>query len=135
MKYILDTTAFSGAMRRDGNQLEILKKHSPSSIVTDPPIVAEINFGVERLNKSTKKSLLLKSEKDCGLSIVSVFPWIPESSDNFGRMADLEHRCELIDDFDIAIAAIALSYKCAVITSKPKYFQRITNLECIGWAD
>lgn len=136
MRYVLDTSAFSAAMRREAELLEFLKRHPPRNIVTVPPVIAEIQYGLERLNKSTKKYLLLKSEKDRWLSVISVLPWRPESSDSFGRIkADLEYRGELIDDFDIAIAAIASSHKCAVITSNLKHFRRVKDLECITWVD
>ena len=59
-----------------------------------------------------------------------ILPWQPESSENYGEIkADLERRGKPIDDFDIAIAAIAMSHKCGVITANLKHFERIKNLE------
>ena len=67
-------------------------------------------------------------------NIGSLLPWLRESSNHFGKIkADLERRGELIDDFDIAIGAIALSYGCGVITANISHFQRITNLECLSY--
>jgi predicted nucleic acid-binding protein len=63
-----------------------------------------------------------------------VLPWQPESSANYGSIkADLERRGKPIDDFDIAIAAIAMSHKCGVITANLKHFERIKDLECKSW--
>jgi predicted nucleic acid-binding protein len=72
VRYVLDTTAFSAAMRRDQGLLKILKEVRPGDIVTVPPVVAEIQYGIERLNSSSKKCLLLKSERDRLLSIIRV---------------------------------------------------------------
>lgn len=134
MRYVLDTTAFSAFMRREEGLLTFLKNHRPGDIVTAPPVVAEIQFGIKRLDHSSKKYLLLKSEKDRLLSVISVLSWSPESSESFGKIkADLEREGKLIDDFDIAIAAIAISHKCGVVTSNLKHFQRIEGLEVKYW--
>ncbi len=134
MRWVLDTSAFSAVMKRDGVMLSLLKKHRPRDIATVPPTVAEIQYGLRRVRNSTKKFLLLNAEKDSLLSIVAVLPWIPDSSILFGKIkADLEQRGEIIDDFDIAIAAIALSHGCGVITANMNYFQRIGKLDCMNW--
>lgn len=58
----------------------------------------------------------------------------PESSEKYGGIkADLERRGKPIDDFDIAIAAIAISRKCGVITANLTHFQTIKDLEVKGW--
>ena len=47
MRYVLDTTAFSANMRRDAAFLALLKKSALGDIVTVPPVVAEIQYGIE----------------------------------------------------------------------------------------
>lgn len=134
MKYVLDTSAFSAAMRRDAGLLTLLRKHRPGDIATVPPVVAEIQYGIARLDSSSRRYLLLQSERDRLLSLIRVLPWTPESSANFGEIkADLERRGELIDDFDIAIAAIALAHKCSVITANLRHFRKVKNLESKTW--
>lgn len=134
MRYVLDTTAFSAAMRRDADLLGLLRKYPPGDIVTVPPVVAEIQYGIERLDSSSKKYFLLKSEKGRLLSVINVLPWSPESSDHFGKIkADLERRKKLIDDFDVAIAAIAMAHKCGVITGNLNHFRRVKNIKCKSW--
>lgn len=134
MMHVLDTTAFSAVMRRDAGILSLLKKKQPGDFATVPPVVAEIEYGIRRLDNSSRKYLRLNSEKKHLLSIIKVMPWLPESSKHFGIIkANLEHKGELIDDFDIAIAAIAISHQCYVLTANLRHFQRIENLEAIGW--
>ena len=134
MKYVLDTTAFSAVMKRDAGIMSFLKGYRPGDIATAPPVVAEIQYGIRRLDSSSKRYLLLKAERDRLLSIINVLPWSPDSSENFGKIkVDLERQGKLIDDFDIAIAAIAMSHKCVVITANLSHFQRIDSLESRSW--
>ncbi len=134
MRYVLDTTAFSAGMRRDFALLKLLKEFRPGDIITVPPVVAEIQYGIERLNPSSKKCLLLKSERDRLLSIIKVLSWSSEASNHFGKIkANLEQLGKMIDDFDIAIGAIAITHKCGVITRNQGHFKRIKNLECKSW--
>ena len=134
MRYVLDTTAFSAVMRKDTALLGILMGCKPSDIVTVPPVVAEIQYGIKRLQKATKKVLLLKAERDRLLSVITVLPWLSEASKKFGEIkATLESKGNMIDDFDIAIAAIAISHKCGVLTANLRHFERIRGLETKGW--
>ena len=134
MRCVLDTTAFSAAMKHDSDLFRFIAGYRPGDIVTVPPVVAEIQYGINRLEKSSKKYHLLSSERDRLLSIISILPWTPESSEQFGEIkADLEHRGKLIDDFDIAIAAIALAHKSVVITANLNHFRRIEGLESQSW--
>ena len=134
MKYVLDTTAFSAAMRREEALLEFFKSYRPREIVTAPPVVAEIHYGLERLDHLSRKYYLLKSEMDRLLSSISVAPWTSEASYNFGIIkADLEARGLLIDDFDIAIGAIAITHDCSVVTSNVDHFKKIRDLESQYW--
>jgi len=113
MKYVLDTTAFSAAMRREEDLLKFFKSHRPGDMVTVPPAVAEM----DRL-----------------LSIIRILPWTSESSYYFGVIkTNLEGRGELIDDFDIAIGAIAMAHKCCVLTANLDHFKRIKNLRSEFW--
>jgi tRNA(fMet)-specific endonuclease VapC len=134
MRYVLDTTAFSAAMRKESALLNLLKGYLPNDIVTVPPVTAEIQYGIKRLRNASKKVLLLKAERDRLLSVIAVLPWISEASKKYGEIkADLERRGKIIDDFDIAIAAIAMSHKCGVLTANLRHFERITDLETKSW--
>ena len=66
MRWVLDTTAFSHLMRRDTAIENLIKKYPPKNILAVPPVIAEIQYGIKRLNPSSKKYLLLALEKTGG---------------------------------------------------------------------
>jgi tRNA(fMet)-specific endonuclease VapC len=134
MKWVLDTTAFSAWMKQDTFLVTFLKQHRPRDFGTVPPVVAEIEFGLERLDKFSAKYTLLSKARDRALSILTVLPWNDEASRLFGVIkADQEKKGMLIDDLDIAIGAIALSHQCGVITANVRHFSRINGIECLSW--
>ncbi len=134
MKYLLDTTAFSAVMRREDTIMSWLKTKKPGQVLTAPPVMAEIEYGLQRLDKASRRYQLLFVQKERLLAIFSVLDWIPLASKYFGKIkADLETRGMLIDDFDIAIGAIALSHECHVLTANLKHFQRIQGLAASSW--
>ena len=72
MRYVLDTTPFSAVMKQDAGIMSFLKEYRPGDIATAPPVVAEIQYSIRRLDSSSKKCLLLKAESDRLLSIITV---------------------------------------------------------------
>ena len=107
------------------------KSVKPGNIVTAPPVVAEIEYGLQRLERASRKYQLLVVEKERLLSVIAVVDWIPAASRYFGKIkAELENKGLLIDDFDIAISAIAMSHDCSVVTANVRHFRRVENLIC-----
>ena len=134
MRFLLDTTAFSALMKREEGLCAILQAHPPGDFVTAPPVVAEVAYGVCRVKPGSRKRLLLTAAKDAVLSVLTVVPWTPEASERFGHIkAALEKTGYVIEDFDIAIAAIALSHECGVLTRNKAHFDRVEGLELAGW--
>jgi tRNA(fMet)-specific endonuclease VapC len=133
---VLDTTAFSAAMRQDGSMVEFLRSRKPGDVATVPPVVAEIEYGIRRMGSSSRKRLLLEAARDRLLAVIVVLAWTPEASVSFGSIkAALERSGEPIDDFDIAIAAIATAHGAEVITANLPHFRRVEGLASRHWAD
>jgi len=63
-------------MRKESALLTILMDYQPNDIVTVPPVIAEIQYGIKRMRNASKKVLLLKAERNRLLSIVTVLPWL-----------------------------------------------------------
>jgi len=123
-------------MREETAIMEFLKKNRPGSITTVPLVVAEIEYGIARFSRASKKYLLLSARKEKLLKVVTLLPWIPEASVHFGSIkAALEKSGRLIDDFDIAIAAVAMSHSAAVLTANLAHFSRIEGLQALRWEE
>jgi tRNA(fMet)-specific endonuclease VapC len=131
---VLDTTAFSAAMRREPGMIEFLRTRKPGDLATVPPVVAEIEYGIQRLEPGSRRRILLEAERGRLLGAVTVLPWTDESSRRFGTCkAQLERDGVLVDDFDIAIASIALSHDAEVVTANLPHFGRLKGLACRHW--
>jgi predicted nucleic acid-binding protein len=70
-----------------------------------PSVVAEIEYGIQRIEPSSRKR------------------------------AGLERDGEMIDDFDVAIAAIAMSHDAGVVTANLAHFSRVRGLSCRHWTE
>jgi predicted nucleic acid-binding protein len=131
---VLDTTAFSAAMRNEPAMAEFLQARQPGDICVVPPVVAEIEYGIQRLETGSRKRALLADRRTKLLSAIRVLEWTPQASLNFGGIkAALERKGQLIDDFDIAVAAIALAHGAQVITANLPHFARIEGLPSRHW--
>jgi predicted nucleic acid-binding protein len=131
---ILDTTAFSAAMRNEPAMVDFLKARPPGELAVVPPVIAEIEYGIQRLEPGSRKRALLSEREAQLLSAVRVLEWTPPASVRFGGIkAALEHTGQLIDDFDIAVAAIALAHEAQVITANLPHFARVQGLRSRHW--
>ena len=130
---VLDTTAFSAAMRNDHAMVEFLRSHKPGQIAAVPPVIAEIEYGIQRLPHGARRTLLGAQQQRL-LSVLRVLEWTPAASVQFGRIkSGLEHAGALIGDFDIAVAAIAAAHDARVITANLSHFERVAGLACRHW--
>jgi predicted nucleic acid-binding protein len=133
---ILDTTAVSAAMRNEPDMVKYLKARQPGDVAVAPPVVAEIEYGIQRLEPGSRKRSLLADRQTRLLSSIRVLDWSPQASVQFGGIkAALERQGRLIDDFDIAVAAIALAHGAGVITANLPHFARVAGLRTRHWAE
>ena len=131
---VLDTSAFSAAMRNEPEMVDFMRSLKPGQIAVVPPVVAEIEFGVQRLEPGKRRNLLARRQQRL-LSAIRLLDWIPEASVRFGAIkSSLEHSGQIILDFDIAIASIAVAHGAQLITANLAHFRRVEGLTCRHWA-
>jgi tRNA(fMet)-specific endonuclease VapC len=131
---VLDTTAFSAAMRNEPAMVEFLRARQPGEVAVVPPVMAEIEYGIRRLEPGSKKRTLLTARQTQLLSAIRLLDWTPEASVRFGAIkAGLERTGTLIDDFDIAVAAIAQAHNARVVTANLAHFRRVEGLASLHW--
>lgn len=121
-------------MRHDPEIETFLRSRAPGEIALAPPVVAEIEYGIQRLEAGTRKRVLLERELHRLLETLRVLDWTSESSVQFGAIkAQLERDGTPIDDMDIAIAAVAVSHGAEVVTANQPHFSRIAALTSRHW--
>ena len=131
---VLDTTAFSAAMRHEPEIVSFLADRPPGAFAVVPPVVAEIEYGLRRLERASRRFRLLATQKERLLSTIPLLDWIPAASVEFGVVkAGLDAAGMIIEDFDIAVAAIARVHGAEVITANLTHFTRIDGLSCRHW--
>jgi predicted nucleic acid-binding protein len=132
---VLDTTAFSALMRGEHGMLDFLRARLPADVAVVPPVVAEIEYGIQRLEPGTGKRMLLEERRTALLAEIRVLGWTPEASERFGVLkASLEHQGTPVDDFDIAVAKTATAPGAGVVTASLPHFSRMEGLRCRHWA-
>ncbi len=133
MSWVLDTNTVSAVLRGDDAVLAKLERAQRERVRIPEPVFAELAFGIERLTPSRKRALL-ETRLGWVRSAIGVVEWSASVSEAFGRAkADLERRGVRLEDFDVAIAAHALSLDATLVTSNLKHLRRVTGLRCESW--
>jgi tRNA(fMet)-specific endonuclease VapC len=130
---VLDTMTVSYLMKGDPYAVGRLEACSRTQVGIPQPVVGEIAFGLERMQKSKRKALL-EARFRLILSEVLRVEWTDEVSLHFGSVkAFLERSGQPLEDFDIAIAAHALARDATLVSSNLQPMKRIPNLQLESW--
>lgn len=133
MTYILDTNAVSALMKGSEALVNRLASLAPADLAIPQPVIAEIAFGIERLPRSRRRSLL-QSRFDLICSELPRAEWTDAVSQAYGRIkAVLERRGTRIEDFDAAIAAHALAIAATLVTANRDHMARVPGLQVEDW--
>lgn len=133
MKYMLDTNAISSLMRGDPAAIEWLRGIARGDVALPGPVVAEISYGLSRLPKSKRRRALEARWKLFEAELQRA-AWTDDVSRAFGRIkASLEKRGQIIEDFDIAIAAHAMANDAILVTTDSRHMPRVSGLRVATW--
>jgi tRNA(fMet)-specific endonuclease VapC len=131
---VVDTSALSRLMRADAPALGHAGERRPGELFLVPPVAAEIQFGLARLPLRSRRVQLLRAQYRRWRALLRWLDWTEAASEIFGEQkAQLEAWGTLVDDMDIAVAAIALAHQFEVATCNARHFQRIEGLRVIDW--
>lgn len=133
--YVLDTTIVSALMRSEPDASARMLATPPDDVRIPQPVLAEIAYGLSRLPRSRRRKQL-EERFEVLVETVARAPWTDDVSRRFGDLkAQLERRGQRIDDFDIAIAAHALSIDATVVTRNLRHFERMDGVVVETWRD
>lgn len=126
---MLDTDTVSFALRGQGGVGARIVKHRPSELCVSAITVAELRFGATR-----RKSAKLHALIDAFTGNVPVLPFDEACAVEFGRIAnELAERGSPIGDFDVLIAAHAVTLNLTLVTNNVKHFHRVRRLKVENW--
>lgn len=128
--YVLDTDTciywLKGNERIRQKVLQVGTESLGLTVVT----LAELKFGAYN-SKKVKENL---KNIDKFLSKMDVLPLNPAAADKFGTIkACLRKEGRIIEDFDILIASITISYGGVLVTNNVEHFKRIAELNYENW--
>lgn len=128
--FMLDTDTVSFALRGQGQVGARIVEHRPSELCLSAITVAELRYGAVR-RKSTKLQHLI----DAFTSNVTVMPFDEGCATQFGHIAsELAERGTSIGEFDVLIAAHAMTLEVTLVTNNVKHFRRVPELKVDTWA-
>jgi tRNA(fMet)-specific endonuclease VapC len=131
---VLDTNIVSALMCREEQALAHARQFQPKALILTSVVMAEVNYGIERLAKRSKRRHLLERELRRLQSVLGWADWDEGSAVKFGQIkAGLEKAGRRLDDSDIAIAASSLALQAKVVTRNQKHLSRVRGLEVEGW--
>ncbi len=130
MKYLLDTNISIYLLNGNQQLMKKVQEVGAYSLALSHSVLAELYFGAynsKRVDANLhrievfKRNLAILSESD-------------ESARLFGKIkADLRAKGNMVDDFDILIASVAVSNDCILITNNTIHFERIEDLKLDNW--
>jgi tRNA(fMet)-specific endonuclease VapC len=98
------------------------------------PVVAEIEYGIQRLTRSKRREALT-SRFELLKAEIQRCEWSDEVSQAFGKVkAVLERKGMRIEDFDAAFAAHALALDGVLVTANLKRMVRVSGLQVEDWS-
>lgn len=131
--HVLDTNTVSFLMRGDADVVARLIQSDRTQIRLPQPVVAEIEYGLARLPRSARRTRLRRRFEALSDELIRV-EWSDAVSRSFGTIkADLEKRGVRIEDFDVAVAAHAVSLGAILVTDNVEHMRRIPGLRVENW--
>jgi predicted nucleic acid-binding protein len=126
---VLDTNVISETMRRvpKAAVVEWLDSQPANDLFLCTPVLAEIYYGVARLDESMRKSNLLRSYRQIVAEVFEgrILPFDAPAAEAYGELvAELESDGNPITVIDAMIAAIAQSNAATLATRNTAHFTK-----------
>lgn len=129
MKYLIDTNIVIFFFKKKFGLLEKFKKAGTDNCFISEITLAELIFGVENSSNPEKH----RREVEDFVSVVSVLP-ITTSINVFAlEKTRLQKIGTPVDNFDLLIAATAISNGLILVTNNVKHFDRLPQLRIEDW--
>jgi predicted nucleic acid-binding protein len=123
--YLLDSDSLINFLNGDKKMVEAVYKIHKKGIATSVICLAEVLEGLYTLSDKRKTG-----EFEKFISAVEVFPVDETTAREFARIRKaLRKKGQLIDNFDLLIAATCLAHDLTLVTGNLTHFKRIGGLK------
>lgn len=133
LRYALDTSVYSQPLRpRPSPACQVhWQRHGDALLAVPAPAIAELEFGLF-LKDSPK---LWKAYRSILRGRLVTLDFTEPVASVFGQMKARQIQLgRPVDDFDLAIAAVAVAHDLAVATLNPRHFGLIEGLRWEDWS-
>lgn len=128
--YLLDTDTVIYSFKGHPTIQKNLQRHLADPIKISIVTCMELYYGAYKSKKTTGNLAKIKMLEQS----IEVIPLGRESAEIFGMLkAQLEIQGSRLDDFDLAIAACALTHNLTLVTNNVEHFKRIDSLKLENW--
>jgi len=129
--YLLDTDILIYALKGHSRVRKNLEAHVEEPMALSVISLLELNYGAHKSRHRDANLVKVRALEEA----FEVVPVALEISQAFGGLkASLEEKGTPLDDFDIIIAATALSRNLTLVSNNVKHFRRIDGLALENWA-
>lgn len=130
--FLLDTDTIIFSLKGHPIVQENLKRYMNDSLLISIVTCLELYYGAFKSKQVTGNLAKIKKIEET----LEVIPLGTETAEIFGRLkAQLEINGTRLDDFDLIIAACALTHNLTLVTNNKLHFQRIEGLKLANWAE
>lgn len=129
--FLLDTDTIIYSLKGDEAVMQNLRHHLDDPMAISAISLTELYYGAYKSRHVAANLAKVRTIEES----FEILPVGIGLADIFGMIkAQLEKDGNRLDDFDIAIAACALSGNMTLVTNNEKHFRRIAGLKFENWA-
>lgn len=129
MRFALDSSTVSHALRDEGGAAARLRVLGPHPIVLPTVVVFEVRFGLLRMGRHR-----LQTSFEALAGAMGTVDFDAEAADHAARIrVHLESRGTPIGLADLLIAATARRHGCTLVTHNTREFERVPDLLLDDW--
>ena len=129
--YLMDTDILIYSLKGNETVNQNLRRHIHDAIQISAVTLMELYYGAYK-SQQVESNLAKVKKIESGLDVIAVDC---ESVEIFGLLkSKLEMSGRPLDDFDLILAATALSHNLILVTNNERHFARIDGLKIDNWS-
>lgn len=128
-RYFLETSVIINFLRGKEKTLETIE-NLEGELSSSFVCLAELYEGIYKIKEKQRAE---RGVLDFFSGLSEIYGIDEEIAKNFGQIrSNLKQKGKVIEDLDILLAATCLVYGLVLVTSNPRHFERVKNLEVLS---